>query len=87
MVIINTVKIIIVNKDIVINNYKTKKFIYVPIRVVNNNELLKCIKIKYIQINNKKITNVLLGISNTKITIDNVDCLLNNYLRKEIEND
>ena len=79
--------VIIVNKNIVMNSYKTNKYVYVPIRVVNNNDLLRCIKIKYIIINNKKITNVLVGLSSTKIGIDNVDCLLNNYLRKEIEND
>ena len=85
--IVSNKYVIIINEKLVTKIYKTYKYIYVPISVVNNNELLKCIKIKYIEINNKKITNVLLGLSNTKIRIDNVDCLLNNYLRKEIEND
>ena len=77
--------VIVVNKELINSNIKYYKL--VPIQVLNNNILLKCIKIKNIQINNKIITNVLLGISDTKINIDGVDCLLNNKLRKDIIND
>ena len=77
--------IIIINKELI--KYKIKYYRYVPIQVLNNNLLLKCIKIDNIIINNKKISNVLLGISDTKINIDGVNCLLNNKLRKEIIND
>jgi len=65
-------------------NYKYKNYYYVPIKVLNNNTLIKCIKIKNIVINNKVINNVVLGISNDDLNIDGVDVLLNNKLRKEI---
>lgn len=78
-------KIIIVDKKLI--NFNIKKFIYVPIKVLNNHSLLKCIKIKHIKVENKIIKDVLLGISNDNINIDGVNCLLNNYLRKDIEND
>ena len=77
--------IIVINKELI--NFNIKYYTLVPIQVLNNNLLLKCIKIKNIQINNKIINNVMLGISDTKINIDGVDCLLNNKLRKEITND
>ena len=76
--------IIVINKEIIQDN-NIKNPIYIPIKTINNINLMKCIKIKYIEINNKKISNILLGISENKIEIDGVDCLLNNSLRKEIE--
>ena len=85
--IITNKDVIVVNKDIVNKSYKTNKYLYVPIKVLNNEILLKCIKVKYIEINNKKITNVLIGLSEDNFHLDGVDCLLNNNLRKEIEND
>lgn len=74
--------VIILNKSVYKENYK--RFIYVNVKVLNNTTLVKCIKIKSIEINNKIITKVLLGISDEEIRIDGVDCLLNNKLRKEI---
>ena len=74
--------IIVINKQLIKTNSKYYRLI--PIQVLNNTVLLKCIKIKNIIINNKIIENVYLGISETKINIDGVDCLLNNKLRKDI---
>ena len=75
--------VIIVNKKLCENNYK--KFIYVNIKVLNHTSLLKCIKVKSIELNNHIIKNVLIGLSDDEIKIDGVDCILNNKLRKEIE--
>ena len=61
-----------------------KNYIYVSVKVLNNTTLIKCIKPKYIEINNKIIKNVLIGIVDEDIKIDGVDCLLNNKLRKDI---
>lgn len=74
--------VIILNKCMYKEKYKN--FIYVSVKVLNNTTLIKCIKPKYIEINNHKISNVLIGIVDEKIKIDGVDCLLNNELRKEI---
>ena len=77
--------VIILNK----NRYKEKykSYIFVNVKVLNNTTLLKCIKPKYIKINNHIINNVLIGLAEEDIKIDGVDCLLNNKLRKEIIND
>ncbi|MBR1417037.1 MAG: sigma-E processing peptidase SpoIIGA [Bacilli bacterium] len=79
--------IIIVDKNILKGIGSIRSPILVPVNVLNNHFLLTCFKVKNISINSKIITNVLIGISESKINIDGVGCLLNNYLRKEIEND
>ena len=80
---INNNPIIIINPNII--NYKNYRL--VPIQVLNKHILLKCIDIKNIKINNKIINNITLGISDININIDGVDILLNNRLRKEIDDD
>ena len=54
-----------------------KKIIYVPYSSLNNHNLLKCIKPKYIIIENKKIKNVLIGLSEEKFQIPGINCILN----------
>jgi len=78
--------VIIVDKD-VLKNIKINKFHYINVKILNEIILLKCINIKQIEINNKRIKNVVLGISNNTIGIDGINCLLNNNLRKEIIDD
>jgi predicted aspartyl protease len=82
---ISTKPIIVINEELI--DFNIKYYLIVPIQVLNNTVLLKCIKIKNICINNKTIKDVMLGISESKIRIDGVDCLLNNKLRKELLND
>ena len=74
--------VIILNKSMYKEKYKN--YIYVNVKVLNNTTLIKCIKVKCVEINNHIIKNVLIGIVDEKIRIDGVDCLLNNKLRKEI---
>ena len=63
--------IILLNKKYI--DLRGKKIIYVPFSSLNNNGLLKCIIPEYILINNKKINNFLIGVSeNLKY-----DCILN----------
>ena len=59
-------------------------FIYVPIKTVNKSSLLECFKVKEIYINNRLINNVLVGTIDSKLYLDNIDCLLNNKLKGEI---
>lgn len=67
--------IILVEKNLI--NIKNKNIIYVPYTSLNNHNLLKCIKPKYIIINNKKIKNVLIGLSDKKFNIPGINCILN----------
>ena len=58
------------------------KYILVPYHTASSDGLLKCIKPKYIEVNNSKITNVLVGFSpNIKLT-DGIDVILHNDVMK-----
>lgn len=71
---------------LIIDGIKLKKinydnYIFVPIKTVSNTDFIKCIPIKELFINNKKINRkTLLGISNRKIKMDGVDCILHSKL-------
>jgi stage II sporulation protein GA (sporulation sigma-E factor processing peptidase) len=68
-----------------INKYIDKEnFLLVPFTSLNNESLLKCIvadKINIIGVGYK--TNFLIGISDKKINIDGIDCILNTKLMEE----
>ena len=75
--------VIIVNKEVLKGKINIRApAIYVPYKTINNYGLLKCYKIAYIIINNKRYTNILVAIANEKITIDGIDCLLNRKLEE-----
>lgn len=60
-------------KNLTIDNY-----IFVPVSTISSKSFIKCIPIKELYINNKKIKRkVLLGISKRKIKMDGIDCILN----------
>ena len=67
--------IILVEKNLIkLNN---KKILFVPYNSLNNHNLLKCIKPKYLIINDKKVKNVLVGLSDDKFNIPGINCILN----------
>lgn len=64
-----------------IEKYITKeKELIVPYNTMNGSCILKCIKPKKVIINGNEYRDILLGISNEKIYIDGIDCILNNNL-------
>ena len=67
--------IILIEKELL--NTIPNKIIYIPYSSLNNHNLLKCIKPKYIIINNKKIKKVLIGLSEEKFNIPGINCILN----------
>lgn len=73
--------VILVNK----NKIKlTDNYILVPYQSSSNHSILKCVKVDYVDIKKLGIKkNVLVGIMNSKINIDGIDCLLNNKLWEE----
>lgn len=76
--------IILVNKAYIKEKHLNKP-ILIPYKVLNNDGLLKCIKVKEVCISNIGSTkNILLGISNTKFNIDGVDAILNYNLLEEL---
>lgn len=66
--------IILIDKKIDCSNY-----FFVPYNSVNNNGLIKCFKAD-IEINKKKYNQTIIGLLESKIKIDGVDCLLNNRI-------
>ena len=76
--------IIVIEKDILKNIVRVNNPLYVPVKVLNHKSLLKCIKIKCIEIEGNKIDKVMLGISEDNLNIEGASCLLNNKLIKEI---
>lgn len=67
--------IILVEKNLI--NLDNKKIMYVPYNSLNNHNLLKCIKPKYIIVEGKKFKNVLIGLSEEKFNIPGINCILN----------
>lgn len=87
----NKLKDPITNKNIILIEEKTVKGIihnrspmYVPVKTVNKNSLLKCYKPDTLIINDQKFNNYLVGTINDKINIDGVNCLLNYKMMEEL---
>ena len=62
--------------------FKSQKYFYVPYQVVNNQSILKCLKVESVLIDNKKC-DCLLGLVDDSILVHGVDVILNEYLREE----
>lgn len=77
--------IILINKEVLKGKYNIRSPMYIPYNGLNNHGLLKCFGPKYVIIEDKIYTNYLIGISDNKINIDGVDCLLNYKLMEEIK--
>ncbi len=72
--------VIIVDKSV----YHNKNPIFVPFKGVNKTGLIECFALKYIEINNIKYDNYLLGVSNEVINLDGSKCILNYKLMEEL---
>lgn len=71
--------VILVNLEIPLN-----KVLYIPYKALNTEGIIPCIKPEKIEIDNKLITNCLVGISKDKITIPGINCILPNKLKEEL---
>ncbi len=70
--------VVIINKKI---KYNLEDVIYVPINTINNSSILKCIKVDKIIINKHVFRNYLVGLSNKKIDIDGINCILHSKMK------
>ena len=73
--------VIIVDKKI---NHSPKDIIYVPYVSLNNHSVLKCIKADMVIVNNHIYKNYLIGLSNDKLKIDGVDCILHSKMKGDL---
>lgn len=78
----------ITKKKIVLVDAKKIKnipnFYYVPYNSLNHQGLIKCFKVNYIEINGKKSSNYLIGISESNLLKDGVDAVLNQYCKEDL---
>ena len=70
--------VIILDKKI---KYKLEDIIYVPYISLNNSSVIKCLKTDKIIINNHVFKNYLVGLSNKKINIDGINCILHSKMK------
>ena len=67
--------VILVEKQLI--KFDNKKILYVPYKSLNKQNILKCIKPKYIILEGKKVKTVLIGLSEAKFNIPGINCILN----------
>lgn len=72
-------KVILIDKRKII--FDIDKFRYIPLNTISGKDLIKCIKIDKVVINNKQYYNILLGIID-KINLDGIDLILNNKMEE-----
>ena len=77
---ITNLPVIMVNNKI---NFKSHKIFYVPYKVINNEAILKCVKVDKVYINSKEV-NVLLGLIDESVLKNSIDIILNENIRGEI---
>ena len=77
--------IILVEKEVLKGKINLQTPLLVPYKSLNNKSMLKCFPIKSLIIDNKKTTNVLVGISEDKINIDGVGCILSTKVMEELK--
>lgn len=65
-------------------DYKKYKYLYVPYHALNYNGLIPCIKPDKIIIDNKVITNYLIGISKDKFNLNGSECILPNKIQEDL---
>lgn len=70
--------IILISKKI---KYNIEDIIYVPYVSLNNESLVKCLKVDKIIINNKIFNNYLIGLSDKKFHIDGINCILHSKMK------
>lgn len=76
--------IILINKKKIKGCINIRSPMYIPYNALNHHGLLECIKPKYILINNQKLTNYLIGLSEESFHLNGVDCLLNYKILEDI---
>ena len=70
--------VVILDKKI---KYNLEDIIYVPYTSLNNTSVIKCLKTDKIIINNQIFKNYLVGLSNKKIHIDGINCILHSKMK------
>lgn len=76
--------VIILSKKILVNLINIRSPMYVMYNTLNKKGLIECFKIKYIKVNDKILTNYLVGINNFDFNLGECGCLLNYKILEDI---
>ena len=76
--------VILINKKKIVSCIHIRSPMFIPYQALNYHGLLECIKPKYIMINNHKLTNYLIGLSEKSFKLNGIDCLLNYKVLEEL---
>lgn len=76
--------VIIASRKLLSGYINIRSPMYVAYKTLNKHGLIECFKIKYLKVNNKILTNYLVGISNEDFTLNGADVLLNYNLLEDI---
>lgn len=77
---ITKLPVILVSNTLIFNS---DRVFYVPYKVLNNNSILKCIKVDKVLIDNKEV-KCLLGLASPEIFKDGIEVILNECMRENI---
>lgn len=72
--------VILVSKDM---KFISKKYFYVPYKVVNSSSILKCLKVDKVLVDNKEV-KVLLGLVENNLFSSGIDVILNESIREKL---
>lgn len=75
-------KIILVHLTL---NYSLEEIIYTPYNTLNNNSILKCLKIDKLYVDKKEFKNYLIGLSNEDFKIDGINCILHSSMKGKLK--
>ena len=76
--------IILINKKLLKGSINIRSPMYIPYNTINYHGLLECIKPSYIEIENKKLKNYLIGLSEESFKLNGIDCLLNYKILEDL---
>lgn len=76
--------IILINKKLIKGKFNIRSPMYVSFNSLNNHSLLECVKPKKLMINNKELTNYLIGFSESSFKLNGIECLLNYKILEDI---
>ena len=76
--------IILINKKLLKGSINIRSPMYIPYNTINHHGLLECIKPSYIEIENKKLKNYLIGLSEESFKLNGIDCLLNYKILEDL---
>lgn len=71
--------VILVDKKLIAPLIHIHSPIFVPFRALNTKGIIECIKVSEVFVNDKRIDNVLIGLSD-EFKMDNIECILNNRM-------